>query len=352
MTANQCATGDGVFSVGAGDVFDAVLTLSAAEAPAALDQLSGEIHASVGTALIEDSRFAREAAIDRLRQAFDAPGAGPDPDGGAWARVFGSMAQWDGDDNAAAMDRDIGGFFAGTDASVGGGLRLGLMGGYSRSDFAIDERGSSGAADTLTLGAYGGGEWDGFSLRGGATYNWHSLDTERAVNFGGFSDSLSARYDAHTVQAFGEAAYGMEAGPARFEPFASLAYVKTWRDGFTETGGAAALTSAGDAAGATFTTLGMRAETIMALGDTDATLRGMLGWRHGFGDTPEATLGFAAGGDAFTIAGAPISGHTLVLEAGLDVMLGKSASLGLSFGGQYGSGHSDHSAKASLGVNF
>ena len=96
----------------------------------------------------------------------------------------------------------------------------------------------------------------------------------------------------------------------------------------------------------------MRAETTVALGETDATLRGMLGWRHGFGDTPEATLGFAAGGDAFTIAGAPVSEHALVIEAGLDVMLGESAALGLSFGGRYGSGHFDHSAKASLGVSF
>src|SRR5690606_28599531 len=69
MTVNQCATGDGVFSVGSGDVFDAVVNLSDAEAPDALDQLSGEIHASAKTGLLEDSRFVREAALSRLDAA-------------------------------------------------------------------------------------------------------------------------------------------------------------------------------------------------------------------------------------------------------------------------------------------
>ena len=46
--------------VGLGAMFDGV--------PAALDSLSGEIHASTASALIEDSRYVREAVNDRLRQ--------------------------------------------------------------------------------------------------------------------------------------------------------------------------------------------------------------------------------------------------------------------------------------------
>lgn len=348
MTVNQCAAGDGVFSMGAGDVFDAVLTLSDVEATAALDQLSGELHASIGTALLEDSRFAREAAVNRLRQAFGMPGA----DAGAWAHAFGSMAQWESDGNAAAMDRDVGGLFVGGDTPIGADLLLGLLGGYSRSQIGIDDRGASSTVDTYTLGAYGGGEWDGLAVRGGASYSWHSIETARTVDFTGFSDSLSASYGAHTLQAFGEAAYGIEAGPTRFEPFANLAYVSTATDGFTEAGGGAALTSAGDTVGATFATLGMRADATVTLGEVDVSWNGMLGWRHGFGDVPEATLAFAAGGDAFTVAGVPIAADTLVLEAGIDLQLRDDARLGLEYGGHFGSSLSEHSAKASFGVRF
>ena len=356
MTANQCAVGDAVFSFGSGSVFDAVLTLSNAEAPGALDQLSGEIHASVASLLVEDSRFVREAAIDRLRQAFTAPDAGSGTGSGvgvaAWGRSFGSLARREGDGNAAAMDRDIGGVFLGGDAALTDDVRLGLMGGYSRSNFSVDDRMSSGSADTWTLGAYGGGAWGGFSLKGGAAYSWHSVETDRSVAFTGFSDDLSAGYSARTFQAYGEAALGVEAGPVRFEPFASFAYVDLSTDGFTEHGGEAALTSADSAFSATFTTLGLRAETAMVLGEAEATLRGTLGWRHGFADTPDAALGFVSGGDAFTVAGVPPVEDVLVLGVGFDLNLAAGARLGLAYSGQFGSGQSDQGVKAHLAVNF
>ena len=116
---------------------------------------------------------------------------------------------------------------------------------------------------------------------------------------------------------FGELAYKADAGRFKFEPFANLAYVSVHTDGFTETGGAAALTSAGSTTDATFTTLGLRGSTDFALGGINATARGMLGWRHAFGDvTPTSSFAFA-GGDTFTIAGVPIARDAAVIEAGL-----------------------------------
>ncbi|MEW5425110.1 beta strand repeat-containing protein, partial [Amorphus sp. 3PC139-8] len=59
-TPNQRAAAYGVESLGADNaVYDAVLALDKAAAPAAFDALSGEIHASLKTGLIEDSRFVR-----------------------------------------------------------------------------------------------------------------------------------------------------------------------------------------------------------------------------------------------------------------------------------------------------
>ncbi|WP_199194927.1 hypothetical protein, partial [Phyllobacterium phragmitis] len=58
-----------------GSLFTAVLNLSNAEVSGALGQLSGEIHASAKTALVEDSRFLRNAVNDRIRAAFDGVGA-------------------------------------------------------------------------------------------------------------------------------------------------------------------------------------------------------------------------------------------------------------------------------------
>src|SRR5690606_28051235 len=179
-----------------------------------------------------------------------------------------------------------------------------------------------------------------------------SLNMSRSVAFTGFSDNLSVAYSARTLQAWGEAAYSFEAGASRFEPFANLAYVSHSTNSFTENGGAAALTSASNVVDATFATLGLRAETDVALGDMSARLHGMVGWRHAFGGAPTAQMTFASGGNAFTIVGAPLAQDSLVLNAGFDINLTDEAALGIAYSGQFGSGVQDHSAKVSLNVRF
>ncbi|WP_196260814.1 autotransporter outer membrane beta-barrel domain-containing protein [Pelagibacterium limicola] len=365
MTANQCATGDGVFSLGSGGLHTAVLNLSNAAAPAALDLLSGEIHVSAKTVLVEDSRFVREAAVNRLRTAFGAAGANGNGMAGRdvsdtltfWGQGLASRGHWDSDGNAAQVARSIGGVLLGGDAALTDTVRLGLMGGYSVSRLGVDDRSSSASVESWTVGAYSGGQWDiaggAFALRGGAAYGGHSIDVSRSVAFAGFSDALSANYGARTLQAFGEAAYGLDAGQARFEPFASLAHVNLSTDEFTETGGAAALSATGQTIEATFATLGIRAETTLNLGEAaTARLHGSAGWRHAFGDTPDAMLSFASGSDTFTITGVPIARDALVLNAGLDLDITSNARLGLSYGGQFGQGAADHTFKANFNVSF
>nr|WP_255714070.1 autotransporter domain-containing protein [Pelagibacterium xiamenense] len=362
-TPNQQAVAPAVEALGDGNaVYDALVGLAGSEddARAALDSLTGEIHVSAQTALLEDSRFPREAAMDRLRVTLGGVGADAtaqiaDPvseNFGIWGQGFGGWSRWDSDGNAAAMNRTIGGFVMGGDALVLDTARIGVLGGYSRSTFSVSDRVSSGTADTYTLGAYGGGEWGALTLTGGLAHSWHSLDTTRSTDISGFSDSLTASYNARTLQAWGEAAYSFEAGAARFEPFANLAYVSLATDGFTESGGAAALSAASNVVDATFTTLGLRAETDIAFGETDATLRGTVGWRHAFGGAPASQLSFASSGDAFTIAGVPLGRDTLVLEAGIDLNLADEATMSFAYGGQFGSGVQDHSATARLNVRF
>lgn len=360
MTPNQIATAQGTDSLPTSNpVWTAIAMLpDAPSAQFAFDQLSGEIHASAKTALLEDSRFAREAALDRLRNALGGAGttsglAEQEMEGSAtlWARGFGSWSHWDSDGNAATLSRNIGGLFVGGDSEIFENVRFGLMGGYSRSSLNVSDRASSGTVDSYTLGAYAGGEWDAFSLKGGLAHSWHSLDTSRSAAFTGFSDSLSASYNARTFQAYTEAAYTLEHGAVRIEPFANLAYVNLSTDAFTETGGAAALSALGQSANATFTTLGVRGETQVDLGGIATTLSGGIGWRHAFGDAPTSTHSFA-GGNAFTVAGVPLARDTLVLDAGLEIDLTDNAKFGLGYSGQIGSGLSDHGVRANLAVQF
>lgn len=373
-TPNQIATAGGIDSLTFGnDLYDAVVQLDGATAQAAFDQLSGEIHASMMSALIEDSRHVRNAANDRIRDAFAGVGASSapvlafGPDGPAlapastnhgmagWGAAFGSWGSIESDGNAASLDHSTGGLLVGADAMLGD-WRLGLLAGYSRSFFDVDGQASSANSDNYHLGAYAGTQWampEGtLSLRGGAAYTWHDISTNRAVGFTGFTDSLSGVSGAGTFQVFGELGYGIDTEIARFEPFINLAHVGLRTDGFAESGGAAALTSSGQSSDITFTTLGVRAEISLVIGNTQATARGMVGWQHAFGDrTPLSTHAFDGSG-AFTIAGSPIASDVALVEAGLDLNLTPDATLGLSYRGQFGANAQDHGFNVKLGVKF
>ena len=393
VTRNQKAAAYGIQSVSGGNPFftgnalyDAVLALPTdAAARNAFDQLSGEVHASAKTALIEDSHFVRDAATNRIRAAFGAVGASRAPvmayadpaDGrtGAhaalaslgsgsvavapttdrfalWGQGFGGWGSTNSDGNAARLSHSTGGFLIGGDASIFDTWRLGMMAGYSRTDFNVRDRASSGLSDNYHLGLYGGTQWGNLGFRTGAAYTWHDITTSRSVAFPGFGGSLKGNYRAGTAQVFGELGYGIHAGRFGFEPFANLTYVNLNTDDFTENGGVAALRGNSTSTGVTFTTLGLHASTDFALGETAATLRGTLGWRHAFGDTtPLATFAFA-GGSPFTVAGVPIAKNALVLDVGLDVAISRNTALGISYGGQYGGHAVNQSVRANFNVRF
>ncbi len=305
ITPNQIATGGAVELLGSGNaIHDAVLTSATdADAQYAFDQLSGEVHASAKSVMLDDSRFAREAADDQLRARMgggNATGTTPDDTGNGlayWNRGFGNRSTIDSDGNAATTSSNAGGMFIGGDAALAGNFHLGMLAGYSHSITGVSDRRSSAAVDSYQLGFYGGNTWGNLGFRAGAIHTWHAISTCRTVEIPGFSDRLTADYSARTEQVFGEFGYGIDLGQTaigatRLEPFANLAYVNLTSGRFTESGGAAALSGAGGSSNVAFTAVGLRGSSDIVLnGGTELKLHGMLGWRHGFGDmTPEQTL--------------------------------------------------------------
>ncbi|WP_312199801.1 autotransporter domain-containing protein [Anaerospora hongkongensis] len=346
LTANQVATGKGTESLALGNsIYDAVLNLSSDQARYAFDQLSGEFHASVATTLIEDSRFVRNAMNDRLRLQANEPGV--------WSQAFGSWGHTGGNGNAAKMDRSTGGFLFGSDIPAFDNWRLGAVAGYSHTNLDVKDRHSSGSSDNYHLGLYGGSDWGQLGFRSGLAYTWHNIDTTRSVTLPGFSDRLSDGYNAGTFQAFSELSYGIEKGVTKFEPFANLSYVNFDANGLREHGGAAALTGSGVSMDTMFTTLGLRTATSVKLGKKAMTARGLLGWRHAYGDTiPTATLSYASGSSTFMTGGVPIARDAAVVEAGLDFTLSPTATLGISYNGQFANHLVDQSFKANLSMKF
>ncbi|WP_233284270.1 MULTISPECIES: autotransporter domain-containing protein [Agrobacterium] len=371
-TRNQIAAAGAAERLGTGNnVYDAIVTLpdDESEIQASLNALSGEIHASIKTALINQSLFVRDAANERLRSAFGDTGPtafpihavrprGPEPIAADtserpvfWSTVFGGRSEASTDGNAATLPHQTGGFLAGVDTTFDD-VRFGMMAGYSNSRFDPRHRASSGSSDDYHLGLYGGTHWGNLAFRSGLAHTWHEIDTSRRVVIGNLGDRLDASYGAGTLQAFTELGYRIDTAAASFEPFANLAHVAVRTAGFTEEGGAAALDSSSRTTNTAIATLGLHAEMDIRLGGTNATLRGMSGWRHAAGDTvPLTTHAFAGGGD-FTIAGVPVAPNAFIFAAGLDYDLNPSSTLGIAYSGQIAEGAQQHGVKATLSVKF
>ncbi|WP_234826861.1 autotransporter outer membrane beta-barrel domain-containing protein [Rhodopseudomonas palustris] len=348
LTANQRAAASALQGLGTGGGLRAAVATSPTDtaARAAFDQLSGEAFASAKTALLDDSRFVREATSQQVQSALRGP------DTAVWARAYGSWAKATGDGNATDVRRNAGGVLFGADGDLFNALRLGVVGGYGSTSINLDGGRGSVTGDTYSVGVYGGRAWNALAVSFGANHAWHNLSSSRTVALTGFSDRLTADYNARTTQVYGDVGYSFDLGRAALQPFAGLAYVNLDSSGFTERGGAAALRSAGDTVDATFSTLGLRANGAMTLGTTAVTANGMIGWRHTMNNViPTATNAFATG-NAFTVSGIPLARDVAVFEAGLGTALNPSTALSVNYSGQVGSNISDHGVRANLRMTF
>ncbi|MPZ38780.1 MAG: autotransporter domain-containing protein [Rhizobiales bacterium] len=391
-TPNQHAVADALQVGGVDSTLGAAVfnQATAADARRAFDALSGEVHASVGGVLVDDSRYLRGAVLGRLRQVPYAGGTGPlaalgvggptlayqpspqeayavdlpvkaptaPPPRSAglafWAQGYGAWGRFDGNGNAATIDRSLGGVFVGVDGGVVDGWRVGLAAGYSQSNVKIDARASSAKVDTGHVALYGGGTFGAWNLRAGAAYAHHDIDTTRSIVFPGFFDHATAGYGGSTAQVFGEIGYGIGLGPVAVEPFAGLAWVHVKTNSFSEMGGVAALMGSGSTEDVGYATVGARFATTFALVDGMAlTPRASFAWQHAFNDvTPAVALAFQSTGIGFGIAGVPLARNSALVEAGLDLRIAPQATLGVSYLGQLAGSVQDHAVKGQFTWRF
>jgi outer membrane autotransporter protein len=356
------AIADAVQELGAGNpVFEAVVGQTTDDAIRyALDQLSGQDYASIRSAMIDDSRFVRDAINNRLGSGFGNAMTSGDTQqrrfetgGVAWLSGFGSWASRDGTSDANGLDRSIGGFLVGGDVPLDDNIIVGAAAGYSSSRYDFDGVGTHGDSDNYYAALYSGLYFGNWAIRTGAAYSWQKADVTRNVAFPGFSDDLSADYSAGTAQIFGEAGYKIELEKATLEPFAGAAWVNLDTDGFTEKNGPAALAVDGSHDNVGITTVGLRASTQFELGGKQMSARGMAGWRHAFGDVdPMTSAAFASGTSSFGAGGLPVAENVAVIEIGFDANLSSSTKFGLTYSGQFGNRVSDNGLSARLTAKF
>ena len=369
LTLNQRAVAPAAEALGAGNaVHDALVAQTEDGARAGFDSLSGEIHASQATVLTQNAQLVRDALLERLRGGLsngvlsdlDTASAADDVVAAdawnlsIWSGGLGGLQRIEGDGNASRVSAGTGGILFGLEADHADGFKVGVAGGYSGTH--MDSAAGPGAADisSIHLATYGAAEIGALSLRGGAAYAWNAVNTTRQVTIGGFTDTLTANYGARTAQVFGEAGYSIMVGSTVIEPFAGIAHVAVAADGFTEVGGAAALTAAALTHGTTYTTIGVRGAHDVHVSETGTlTASAGVAWQHAFDQgAPTRDLAFASGGSAFTVAGAPAARDSLLLEGGLDWQMTNGVTIGAHYNGVLSGANQSHAVKGNVAFTF
>lgn len=338
-----------------GSVYDAVVVMSVADARKTFTQLSGDLHASLRSTLVDDTRTVRNAMRDR---GIELGGSNIDDGLGMWTRTLGGNASYASDpgSGSAGLHASQSGVLTGADATFDEQVRVGVMVGYGYSSIRSATPGANGTIRTQHLGIYGAGRIDDVLLSGGAGYGWNEVRTTRRITVPGIEQSLFGDYHVPTAHAFAEAGWRLPMNRFTAEPFVNAAVVRTQSDGFHERGGDAALQASSRTQTTPISTTGLRGDWDLSPADaTPATtaVRASVAWQHAYGSVaPRRALNFIAGGDAFDIQGAPIARDAAVASVGVNLRMGARTSLSLNLDGMFAHGTRRSAATANVKVDL
>lgn len=357
QTANQRAVATAANPLGfTSPVYNALVVLDAATARSAFGQLSGEIHASARTAIMDDDRYVRDAINQHLAgMTNDANGLNVTNDGGvtAWTAVWGHWGSHDSDGNAAGFTANGSGVLMGADLPVGDDARLGAVIGSGQGTVRIATPGSSSHVLDQHFGIYGSAQTGPLQWQGGALYGLQRVDSSRTVGFGSFAGAADGNYHAHSAQGYVDASWPIALGNTTLSPFANLAYENLHTPSFTESGSSAALSVASQDSSVGYGTLGLRASFDLGAPSHGLHAHVGLGWQHAWGDTlPTTTMRFASGSDSFDIAGLPVARNAGTVRGGISFTITPAVSVDASYQGQFGQRASDQAARVSVDWRF
>lgn len=225
---------------------------------------------------------------------------------------------------------------------------VGAFGGYLNTRQGIEALGARTKADGVVAGVHGRYAHGGLGLSASILYDGGTARTTRALP--GVA-SASGRYDLHSWAADVSVRYDLGMGTEwTLQPRLGITYLRTTRNGATETGGPFALTVARDRHVAGFADAGF------GFGRSEASTAAFrpfvgLGLRYQIeGRRADALAGYAGGPLALTAVGASRARVVGTASAGLDYRVSDALDLFSSVSAQ--SGRDDHQETVSTGVRL
>ena len=326
--------------------------------PGALNQLTGEIHSVERRVAMDDTRYVREAALDRLGNGLEAI-VGRDTVQSTtgdsahsvtlWARGVGSWGTNRSDGNGSRFSTSTGGAVVGADIGFNGG-KVGALFSYVSSDVKNFALGQAKVESTGGAVYAGYREDHGIAAAAGAAYASVKSRSSRAITVTGLEQALNARSDGDTWQAFADVSYDLAKGSVtRIEPFARFAWVALNTAPFSETGGIAAVSSFKGKGDTDVETVGLRGSS----GYGRFAIKASVGAQHTGGDrSPTALLALAGTNSYAAINATPVDKWAFAGDLSAEVRLAPTATFELGYSGVNGKRTSDNGVRGTLTFGF
>ena len=358
-------------------VLDAIVQLDAQQGPAALNAISGQSYANLGTFNTQTAGAFMSAVGSQLSSLHGGQGRGgtyvalaapaeqacnvtcelpPEPSRfGAWLSGVGGLGSVLGNANAGTMTYNFGGTAVGIDHRLRPDLLMGVAAGYVGGTQWVNGFSGQASTDAFSGSLYASYTPGNLYVDGLAGYAYASNRMTRMIAIPGLAArTAQGTTGANQVMGLLESGWRFDlplAQPASVTPFARLQGSTTTQNGFTESG-------------ANSLNLAVQQQTVNSLRSTfgidlsaalsKATIGVRLGWQHEYADTSRPmTASFSgAPGTPFTVFGATPQRDSAVLGLGATFQVADATEVGLRYDGELGGGTNNNALTLGLRMRW
>ncbi|MBV8101755.1 MAG: autotransporter domain-containing protein [Verrucomicrobia bacterium] len=252
---------------------------------------------------------------------------------GFFANGLGQFIHVDGTEGASGFDLQTGGVTLGADYRIGSNFAIGLTADYAHTGVDLVDN-SNIDVNSGKFGLYTTVFGNGFYLDGAVTGGWSGYDTHRTALLGNANGST----DGADLNVLVDSGYDWTKGDLNIGPTATFQYSYVGFNAFTETGSLAPLRYADQSVDSIRTSFGMKASYNWKIGAVLVKPELSAAWQHEYSDSAYSIVAnFANGaGDSFAVTGPRIGRNSLLLGAGVSVLLSDRVSTYVYYDGEHG----------------
>lgn len=363
QTSNQTAVASALDKAGNAGHFSAdgakllnnlIANNTAATATAAYNALSGEGLTGQQEVALKAGDLFSDAVLDQAVRVSDWVNGRR-----VWAQGFGEFASLDGETStgSANLSSNTAGVAGGADFQVSNGLVVGFAGGFSSSNFNVNDRATSGSLDGGHVGIYAVQRFGDIYLAGVANYAHYDNDTKRMVSGVGPTEEEKASFSSNEWGGRGEVGYRAETNGIAFTPFAGFLIASLSNDSFSEKeiggNGVLGLHVDGQATDSQKSFVGLQVDSSFTLGQGSTIIPyARVSWQHEFSTDRQITASLLSLPSSFTVDGTSALEDAARISAGFRLEVSRDVSFAANFDGEFSGRGNNEGGRGEVNVRW